>query len=73
MVGLFALLRFGYFFLTEGGFGHVQSLVIGGTVLTVGFLLLVLGVVADLIAANRALIEELMYRVKRLELERKER
>ena len=73
MVGLFALLRFGYFLLTEGGFGHVQSLVIGGTLLTVGFLLLVLGVVADLIAANRALIEELMYRVKRLELERKER
>jgi glycosyltransferase involved in cell wall biosynthesis len=69
-VGLFALLRFLYFQLIgEIGIGrHVQSLVLGGTLLTVGFLLIVLGVVADLVAANRALIEELMYRVKRIEL-----
>jgi hypothetical protein len=67
LVGLFALLRFGYFYVVEQGTGHVQSLVVGGTLLTVGFLLIVLGVVADLVAANRALIEDLMYRIKRIE------
>jgi glycosyltransferase involved in cell wall biosynthesis len=69
LVGLFAVLRFLYFQLVgEIGLGrHVQSLVLGGTLLTVGFLLIVLGIVADLVAANRALIEELMYRVKRIE------
>jgi glycosyltransferase involved in cell wall biosynthesis len=67
LAGLLALLRFGYFYVAEQGVGHVQSLVVGGTLLTGGFLLVGLGVVADLIAANRALIEDLSYRIKRLE------
>ena len=67
LVGLLALLRFGYFYVADQGVGHIQSLVVGGTLLTVGFLLFVLGVIADLVAANRALIEELMYRIKRIE------
>jgi glycosyltransferase involved in cell wall biosynthesis len=70
VVGLFALLRFLYFHFTgQAGIGrHVQSLVFGGTLLTIGFLLFILGVVADLIAANRMLVEETMYRVKRMEI-----
>lgn len=69
VIGLFALVRFLYFHFTgQAGIGrHVQSLVLGGTLLTIGFLLFVLGVVADLIAANRMLLEETMYRVKRME------
>jgi glycosyltransferase involved in cell wall biosynthesis len=69
VVGLLALLRFLFFHFTgQAGIGrHVQSLVFGGTLLTIGFLLFVLGVVADLIAANRMLVEETMYRVKRME------
>jgi glycosyltransferase involved in cell wall biosynthesis len=71
-VGLFALMRFLYFYFTgQAGVGrHVQSLVVGGTLLTLGFLLFILGVIADLIAANRMLIEETMYRVKRMEVAR---
>jgi glycosyltransferase involved in cell wall biosynthesis len=70
VVGLLALLRFLFFHFTgQAGIGrHVQSLVFGGTLLTIGFLLFVLGVVADLIAANRMLVEETMYRVKRMEI-----
>jgi glycosyltransferase involved in cell wall biosynthesis len=72
VVGIFALLRFLYFHFTgQAGIGrHVQSLIFGGTLLTIGFLLFVLGVVADLIAANRMLVEETMYRVKRMEISR---
>jgi glycosyltransferase involved in cell wall biosynthesis len=72
VVGLFALLRFLFFHFTgQAGVGrHVQSVVFGGTLLTIGFLLFVLGVVADLIAANRMLVEETMYRVKRIEISR---
>src|SRR5574341_678865 len=68
--GLFALVRFLYLYFTgQTGVGrHVQSLVVGGTLLTLGFLLFILGVIADLIAANRMLIEETMYRVKRMEV-----
>jgi glycosyltransferase involved in cell wall biosynthesis len=71
LVGLFAILRFLYFqFFTEHvGVGrHVQSLVIGGTLLMVGLLLFVLGVLADLIAANRRLTEETLYRLRKLEM-----
>jgi glycosyltransferase involved in cell wall biosynthesis len=70
VVGIFLLTRFLYFYFTgQSGVGrHVQSLVIGGTLLTLGFLLFILGVIADLIAANRTLIEESMYRIKRMEI-----
>jgi glycosyltransferase involved in cell wall biosynthesis len=69
VLGIFSLIRFLYFYFTgQTGVGrHVQSLVVGGTLLTIGFLLFVLGVIADLIAANRLLIEETMYRIKRME------
>jgi len=70
VIGLFALVRFLFFHFTgQAGIArHVQSLVVGGTLLTIGFLLFVLGVVADLIAANRMLVEETMYRIKRMEI-----
>jgi glycosyltransferase involved in cell wall biosynthesis len=70
LAGLFALARFGYFYVTgQSGVGrHVQSVVVGGTLLTIGFLLFILGVIADLIAGNRMLIEETMYRIKRMEI-----
>ena len=74
-VGLLALLRFVFFYVTgQTGTGrHVQSVVFGGTLLTLGFLLFVLGVIADLIAANRMLIEETMYRVKRMDMAKGDR
>ena len=45
-----------------------QSVVIGGTALIIGFLLIVLGIIGDLIATNRLLIEETLYQIKRQEL-----
>jgi hypothetical protein len=36
--------------------------------LTVGLLLFILGVLADLIAANRRLAEETLYRLRKLEM-----
>ena len=71
LAGVFLILRFLYFqFFTEhaGIARHVQSLTIGGTLFTVGLLLFVFGVLADLIAANRRLTEEALYRLRRLEL-----
>lgn len=70
LVGGGAVVRFLYFELThQAGFGrHVQSLVVGGTSLLVGFMLVVLGVLAELIGVNRLQLEEMLYRTKRLEL-----
>jgi len=70
LVGLGTILRFLYLYFTDQtGIGrHVQSLVIGGTFLTLGFLLFIFGVIADLTAANRLLVEETLYRIKCMEL-----
>lgn len=72
LAGFFLILRFLYLqmFPSEVGVGrHVQSLVIGGTLLTLGLLLFLFGVLADLIAANRRLTEDALYRIRKLELE----
>jgi len=62
-VGLLLLLRFLYFYLSNHSpAGHVQSLILAVILIVVGFQIWVVGLVADLIAVNRRLIEELVER-----------
>ena len=68
IMGLVPILRFVGFYLTDGGAGHIQSLVIGGTLLIIGFVTFLIGLVADLIGHNRLLIEMMLEKVRRLEL-----
>lgn len=65
-------LRFLYFFITQGGTGKIQSLILAAVLLIVGFQIVLIGLVADLISANRKMLEEVLQRVRRLELERGE-
>ncbi len=66
--GGFAIgVRFLYFFATEGGRGHVQSLILGALLMGLGFFLTIVGLVADLIAVNRKLLEGLDWRLQQLE------
>jgi glycosyltransferase involved in cell wall biosynthesis len=67
VVGLAPILRFLYFYLRGEGGGHVQSLVLGGAALTMGLAIFLIGLVADLIAFNRQLIEITLEKVRRLE------
>ena len=67
LVGLVPILRFLWFWMQGDGSGHVQSLVIGGALLVLGTLVAILGMVADLVAANRKLIEENLARTRALE------
>jgi hypothetical protein len=61
-------LRFLYYYLTGTGLGHLQSLILSAVLLIVGFQVALIGLVADVISANRKLIEDLLYRVRGLEL-----
>ena len=65
--GLFIGVRFLYFYFTVGGQGHVQSLILAALLMGIGSFLVVIGLIADLIAVNRALLEGIDWRVKRLE------
>lgn len=59
--------RFLYFFLTGDGAGHVQSLILAALLLGSGFFLGVVGLLADLAAVNRKLLEALDWRLRRVE------
>jgi glycosyltransferase involved in cell wall biosynthesis len=61
--------RFLYFMATANGAGHIQSLILAAILMIIGFQVLTLGLVADLMAANRRLIEDALYRVRKLELQ----
>ena len=65
--GLAISLRFLHFYFTGAGSGHVQSLILAAVLLIVGFQVLLIGLLADVLSANRKLTEELLYRVRTLE------
>jgi glycosyltransferase involved in cell wall biosynthesis len=46
---------------------NVQSLILGAVFMIVGFQVLLIGLLADVISANRKLLEDLLYRVRSLE------
>jgi len=54
-----------FYFGPTSGTGNVQSLILAAILAIVGFQLLSLGLVADLMAANRKLLEEQLYRLRR--------
>jgi glycosyltransferase involved in cell wall biosynthesis len=69
LIGLVPALRFFYFFLLGSGSGHIQSLIFAAIFLIVGFQVLLIGLLADLIGFNRKILEEILYRLRRLELD----
>jgi glycosyltransferase involved in cell wall biosynthesis len=58
MLGLVPIVRFLVFFTLGDGDGHVQSLVLGATLIVLACLLLVAGLIADLVSHNRQLLEK---------------
>jgi glycosyltransferase involved in cell wall biosynthesis len=71
--GLALALRYAYYVFYSEGFRHTGSLIAAAVLMIVGFMVLVIGLVADLISANRKLLEDLLYRVRTLELPPQER
>jgi glycosyltransferase involved in cell wall biosynthesis len=66
-LGAALLLRFLYFYFTGDGRGHVQSVVIGSMLAASGLSLVIIGLVADLISVNRQLLEDIDWRLRRME------
>jgi glycosyltransferase involved in cell wall biosynthesis len=62
LFGLALAARFLYFFLTDRSpAGHLQSLLLAAVLIMVGVQVWVVGIVADLIAVNRRLLEEVVF------------
>jgi glycosyltransferase involved in cell wall biosynthesis len=67
VAGLLPILRFLVYFLQGAGNGHLQSLVLGGALVVVGVLCGLMGILADLIGANRKLLEAALLKLRQLE------
>jgi hypothetical protein len=66
LIGLIPFSRFFIASITDGSTrGHIQSLLIGGFLMTTAFLCVALNVIADLIRINRILIEDTLELAKR--------
>jgi glycosyltransferase involved in cell wall biosynthesis len=72
LMGLGLWARFGYFVLIgASGIGrYIQSVTIGTGILLVGVLILLFGIQADISSKHRQLTQEMLYRLKKMEVER---
>jgi glycosyltransferase involved in cell wall biosynthesis len=73
-IGLLLALRFLYNYFTDftGGGRFVQSLIVSAVLMIVGFQVVLIGLLADVISANRKLLEDLVYRVRKIEIRGRE-
>lgn len=68
VTGLFPVIRFLYFYISGDGSGNLQSLVLGGALITMGFMVYIAGLLSDLISQNRQLSEIALTKIRKLEL-----
>lgn len=66
LVGLAMGGRFLYFFLSGSGTGHVQSVVLASLLITLGVLCYMMGLIGDLVATNRKLLERINLQLSEL-------
>jgi glycosyltransferase involved in cell wall biosynthesis len=62
-------LRFLYYYIQDAGAGHVQSLILASILLGIGFQTMLVAFLADLLAVNRRLMEDVQFRMRKSESE----
>lgn len=67
LIGLALLARFVLYYFFISGSGHIQSLIIAAILIITGFQTCIFGILADLLAINRKLIEDVQIRTRKLE------
>ena len=70
-MGVLVSVRFLFYYLLGEGDGKIQSLIFAAVFLIIGFQMIVVGIISDLISANRRLIEDALLRIKGLELSKR--
>jgi len=67
VLGILPGIRFLYLYLSGQRIGHIQSLILAAILIIIGFQVLMIGLLSDLLSLNRRMAEEALYRVRRLE------
>ena len=64
-LGMVPGIRFLWFYMTGNRVGHIQSLILAAILIIIGFQVVLIGLLADVQASNRKLLEEVVYRLRR--------
>jgi glycosyltransferase involved in cell wall biosynthesis len=70
-IGVLAGLRFLMYYVDGAGGGHVQSVILSALFIIAGLVMIVMGLIGDLIATNRKLLERMDVRLQRIERDRR--
>ncbi len=72
LAGLVPAVRFLYYYFAEYSSGHVQSLILSSILLSFGFISILIGLLADQVAANRIYLDTILLRMKEMDEANKE-
>jgi len=64
-------LRFLYYYFSSEASGHVQSLILASILLGIGFQTILIAFISDLLAVNRRILEDIQYRLRKIDYEKK--
>ena len=67
LIGMGIGIRFLVFFFMGNGAGHIQSLILASMMIILGVMTGIVGLQADIISANRKILEDIQYHVKRVD------
>lgn len=62
--------RFLFYYLGGNGSGHIQSLILSAILILLGAQTIIVGLQADIIAANRKILEDIQYRVRKADCDK---
>jgi len=67
IIGMILGIRYLVFIFTGASGGHVQSLILASTLMMMGFMTGIIGLQADIISANRKILEDIQYHVRKID------
>lgn len=67
LLGVLAGIRYLWYFFHGAGDGHIQSLILTAILILMGVQIIVIGLLADVVAANRKILEDVQYRVRKID------
>lgn len=73
LIGLILGIRYIVFIFMGVSGGHVQSLILASTLMMMGFMTGIIGLQADIIAANRKILEDIQYHVRKIDYDNEEK
>lgn len=73
LVGVGIGIRFLCYLFAGTGAGHVQSLILASMMIILGVMTIIVGLQGDIIAANRKLLEDIQYHVRKLDYDQEKK